>query len=107
MTQEEEDRAFAAIMRFNWSNEDWGITFLPHVRLAAVTVTCSDSGLQETLADFVRAGDIPELLDGWRTTRDHLRTLVELTDEALSRSEALLGRMGYGPENPAPDSPVN
>lgn len=61
MTQEDEDQAFAAIMRFNWSNEDWGLTFLPQVRLAALVVTRSDSSLQDILADFVKDGAAPEL----------------------------------------------
>ena len=101
MTQEDEDQAFAAIIRFNWTNEDWGLTFLPQVRLAALVVTRSDSSLQDILADFVKDGAAPELLNGLRTT-DRLRTLVELTDEALAKSSAILDGMGDGPQNPPP-----
>jgi len=108
-TQEQRDAMrFKRIKaRFDWTNEDWANTWLPWVRLAAVTIEADDAELKEIMADAVKTGKVPNTLDGWCELKAHLHGLVKLSDIALNRSFLVLERLGYSPENPPPETKVN
>jgi hypothetical protein len=99
---------FASVnLPFNWTNDDWGLTFLPRVRAATLSLQRDDKALEKFMADIVKDGMAPELLDGWILTRDHLKCLVEVCDVALKRSFIVLERLGYDPETELPETKMH
>jgi hypothetical protein len=109
MTQEERDALqFEAIKaEFDWSNDEWAATWLPWVRLAAIHVAGDQNKLKELMAEFVKAGEAGNTLEGLTRTKVHLEALTKLIDAALTRTFLVLERLGYSPDNPPPDSRVN
>ncbi|MGE3917779.1 MAG: hypothetical protein AB7F78_18960 [Hyphomicrobiaceae bacterium] len=87
---------------FDWTNEKWGITWLPRVRLALVTINKSDKELYPIIAGLAKDGMIPDMMDGWIHTKNHLTALVKMIDAALSRAYLMLERDGYDPEKNIP-----
>lgn len=99
---------FAAVnLPFNWTNDDWGLTFLPRVRVATVILQQDDKALEKIMAGMVKDGLVPDILDGWIRTRDHLKALTEFCDVALQRSFVVLERLGYNPENELPETKMH
>ncbi len=99
---------FAAIRpKFSWTNEDWSLAFLPRVRLALLALNHDDKSLERFMSGVVKEGIVPDMLDGWVETKEHLRGLAEMLDTALTRSFIVLERLGYDPENPPPDSKMH
>jgi hypothetical protein len=88
---------------FNWSNDDWALTFLPQVRVATIFLQRDDKELEKLMVDFVKQGIVPEVLEGWCKTKRHLEALIELINSASIRSYLVLERLGYSPDNPPPD----
>jgi hypothetical protein len=74
---------------FNWSNDDWALTFLPHVRVAVVHLSQDNDGQEAALSEIAQHGLVPELLQGWRGTRAHLLSLVEMIDAALEQARPI------------------
>jgi hypothetical protein len=101
-TQEERDALrFEAIKAdFNWTNDDWGTTWLPWVRISAVTVNNDDVTLKDLMQQFVATGEASNVLEGLTRTKMQLKALHKLVDAALSRSLLVLERLGYSPDNP-------
>jgi hypothetical protein len=99
---------FAAVnLPFNWTNDDWGLTFLPRVRVATISLQRDDKALEKFMADIVKDGMAPELLDGWIRTRDHLKGLAEVCNVALQRSFIVLERLGYDPKTELPETKMH
>jgi hypothetical protein len=109
MTQEERDALeFEAIkVEFNWSNDEWAALWLPWVRVAAIYVRGDQDKLKELMADLVKEGNAPNLLEGLTRTKLHLEALYDLVQAALMRSFLMIERLGYSPDNPPPESRVN
>jgi|SRR6266516_3614768 hypothetical protein len=89
-------------INFKWTNEEWAATYLPFVRLAMATLQKNEIELQQAMSEMNKAQLIPELLENLCFTKDHLKTLVEMLDAALSRSFLMVERLGYSPHNPPP-----
>jgi hypothetical protein len=92
---------------FDWDNETWALTFLPRIRLASAILNNDERSLEEIMADCAKGGLAPDMLEGWCETKKHLKLLVETCDIALARSFLVLERLGYGPDNPPPDTRVD
>ena len=90
----------ALAVRFDWTNETWARTNLPHVRIATMLVRRDDVQLTETIGRMTEAGIVNEMLDGLCDTKDHLKAVVELLDAALLRSFVALERLGFTPDAP-------
>ena len=106
--EQRKEMTFAAVnLPFNWTNDDWGLTFLPRVRVATLSLQRDDKALENFMAGIVKDGMAPELLDGWICTRDHLKGLVEVCDVALKRSFIVLERLGYDPETELPETKMH
>jgi hypothetical protein len=105
-TQEQRNAiAFGAMdVEFNWSNEEWALTFLPRIRMAALYVNGDRTKCAEIMAGVVQDGLAPDMLDGWCKTKAHLQELFEICEIALKRGFLVLEQLGYGPNNPPPDS---
>jgi hypothetical protein len=56
------------------------------------------------MAELPKDGKVPDMLDRWCISKDHLNLLAQMLDCALTRSFIVLERLGYDPENPPPDS---
>jgi len=93
--------------QFNWTNEDWGLTFLPRVRMATVALQRDPAGLSDLLSNLNREGLTPDMLDGWCETKAHLEALVKTIDTALVCSYLVLERLGYSPDNLPPSARLN
>ena len=108
-TQEQRDAMrFERIKaHFDWTNDDWSNTWLPWVRAAAMYVESDDAELKQLMADFVKSGEAPSMLEGLSELKAHLGALVKLSDVALNRSFLVLEQLGYSPENPPPTSRAN
>jgi hypothetical protein len=91
---------------FDWDNETWALTFLPRIRLASALLNNDERGCEKIMADCVRGGLAPDMLEGWCETKKHLECLIKVCDVALNRSFLVLERLGYGPDNPPPDMRV-
>ena len=91
---------------FNWTNEEWGLHWLPHVRVASLQLQRDDKELQNLMQEMVRKGIVPDVLEDLAETKEHLQALVELLDTALTRSFLVLERLGFSPDEPPPDKPV-
>src|ERR1700680_1067203 len=92
---------FEAIkVNFDWTNEDWALTWLPPVRMAAVLIAHDDKEHEGSLAALVKDGAVPEMLNGLCETKEHLLALASMIDAALLRTYAVLERLGYSPDNP-------
>lgn len=95
------DMQFSAVdVRFDWSNEQWARTNLPHVRIAATLLQRDDVQLTETIDGIVQSGAFNEMLDGFCVTKDHLKAVVDLLEAALARSFVALERLGFTPDAP-------
>ena len=105
-TQKERDALqFEAIKaNFDWTNDDWASTWLPHVRVASLLVARDQDQLKATMHEIVATGGVPELLDNLTKTQQHLAALRKLVDVALQRSFLVIERLGYSPDNPPPES---
>lgn len=102
------DIRFSAIdVRFEWTNDAWGLAHLPNVRVASLLLQRDDVALEETVGSMVKAGLMPDTLEGMSTTKEHLEALVELLRAALTRSFVVLERLGYSPDLPPPEHPVH
>ena len=97
----------AVDVRFDWTNENWGLAFLPRVRIATLALQRDDKALQEFMAHLAKKGLVPDLLEGWCITKEHLKTLTKMLDMVTARSFVVLERLGYTPDNPPPESRVN
>lgn len=101
-----EERAavkFEAIdISFDWTNEDWALSHLPTVRIASRMLAKDNTELQEAMEKIINSGCAPDTLERMSVTRDHLMSLAEMLDKALTRSFLVLDRLGYGPDNPPP-----
>jgi len=93
--------------KFEWTNKEWGLAHLPNVRIASLLLQRDDEALTDTVASMVRAGVAPDMLEGLSTTKEHLEALVDLLRAALTRSFVVLERLGYSPDLPPPEHPVN
>lgn len=102
-TQVEPLRFQAIKVRFEWSDDDWAVTHLPWVRMAACQVGSNQNRLMEMMNEFIASGRAPEMLDGLVGTKEHLQALVKLIEVALTRSFLVLEQFGYSPDNPPPD----
>jgi hypothetical protein len=91
----------------DWTNQEWAAAHLPFVRLAAVALEKDDKELQAAFADMAKGGVVPDLLESWCRTKQHLKALVKGLEAALARSFLVLDRLGYTPDNPPPDSAVD
>lgn len=101
------DIRFSAIeARFEWTNQAWGVAHLPNVRVASLLLQKDDIELEETVGRLVKAGVMPDTLEGISTTKEHLEALVDLLRAALTRSFVVLERLGYSPDLP-PEYPVH
>lgn len=89
-------------IKFEWSNEDWGLAHLPNVRMATLALQKDHVELQQLWVDLVEDGLAPDLLERWCETKHHLNALAVLIDDALTRSFLVLERLGYSPDNPPP-----
>lgn len=73
----------ALAVRFDWTNETWARTNLPHVRIATMLVQRDDIQLTETISRMTETGIVNEMLDA-----------------ALLRSFVALERLGFSPDAP-------
>jgi len=89
-------------IKFDWSNEDWGLAHLSNVRMATLALQKNHLELQQLWTEIVEDGLAPDLLERWCETKHHLNALVTIIDNALTRSFLVLERLGYSPENPPP-----
>jgi hypothetical protein len=89
--------------QFNWNNESWAETYLPHIRVAVLTLRRDDKELEKLMAHFAKDGVVPEMLEAYCLTKKHLEHLIELLDAALNRSFLVLERLGYSPDDPPPN----
>jgi hypothetical protein len=96
-----------ADIKFEWTNQAWGLAHLPNVRMASLLLQRDDEALTETLARMVKAGVVPDMLEGLCTTKEHLEALVDLLRAALTRSFVVLERLGYSPDVPPPEHAVH
>ena len=58
------------------------------------------------MANFVKAGLAPKLLEDGVKPKSILKALVKVCEAALMRSYLVLEPLGYSPENPPPDTRV-
>jgi hypothetical protein len=108
-TQEQRDavRLEAIRAEFDWTNEEWAITWLPWVRTAFAIIHLDDRGLlKEGIPGLIKDGAAPGLLEWLTRSKHHLEALANVLDVALGRAFLVLERHGYSPDNPPPDSPV-
>ena len=76
--------------------------------LAAHAILCRDhDNLEKHMKTIVESGQAQTLLEGLTRTKDQLEILRKAMDAALMRSFLVLERLGYSPDNPPPESPVN
>lgn len=90
--------------RFDWTNEDWALAYLPSVRIASVMLEKDRPELTEAIRGLAADGEIPGLLDRLIEAREHLMLLAKMIDSAINRQFLVLETLGYGPENPPPNS---
>jgi hypothetical protein len=57
------------------------------------------------MVGVVKTGAVPGMLESSCVTKDHLKSLAEMLDIALTRSFLVLERLGYEPNKPPPDTP--
>jgi hypothetical protein len=104
----DQDLTFQGVnIKFDWTNEEWATTLLPHVRVALAILEKDDTALQTAMGKMVKGGVVPTVLEGWCDTKGHLKAMVEVLDSALARSFVVLERLGYDPDNLPPDSSVH
>jgi hypothetical protein len=80
-THASDEATLRAMQRFAWSNDHWADTWLPHIRVAALTVEYDGSG---DIGSIAR-----ECADGWLAAREHLQGLLAILDEALEKTRRL------------------
>jgi hypothetical protein len=109
MTQEERDALTweAVKVEFNWSNEDWAAMWLPWVRYSIALTALDHDKLKELMADAIRAGEGPNLLEGLTRAKLHIGGMADHINGALHRCFLCVERLGYKPGEEFPEGPAN
>jgi hypothetical protein len=63
---------------FDWSNDEWALTWLPHLRAATYFLNAPDKLANET--DLLL-----RLMEAWTVAKLHLLALAEALDDAVAR----------------------
>jgi hypothetical protein len=108
-TQAERDAmTFAGMeIEFDWTNDDWALAHLPHVRIATLILQRDHVALKEMMEGIAKEGLAPDMLENLTTTKHHLAALAEILDKALLRSFLVMERLGYSPDNSPPERPMH
>jgi hypothetical protein len=109
VTQAELDAIrFVAIKSdFDWSNEDWAKTWLPWIRLSLAILHLEDEQRRNSSLEAVRAGVMPQLLEGLVRAKEHLGGVHNAVEAAFHRCLLDTERLGYTRENPPPKTPIS
>jgi hypothetical protein len=83
-----------------WSNKEWALANLPHVRLSAVIIGKTKNELHETVKGLIERELLEETLDALTETKGRLQAMIEVIDSALLRQFVILEELGFTPANP-------
>jgi hypothetical protein len=95
---------FEAIdLPFPGTNEDWALGHLPTFRVALLLLSSDPEKLKSVWAEFVEADEASELLESLCIVKQKFEDMSHFMDVAITRSVAVLERLGYGSDNPPSD----
>ena len=58
--------AFKALKaKFDWTNDDWVMTFLPRIRMAVLFLQRDREGCEDLMGKIVKEGLAPDMMEGW------------------------------------------
>ena len=72
--------------------------------MALVMLGLDQEKLKETIAALVEGGQAPNYLEDLCVVKQKFANMPHFMDTAINRSFLMLERLGYGPDNPPPDS---